>query len=138
MGKLMTKEIALSLPFTFDSFKKVGFTSDQNKIWADRVRIILGTNLRERLMRPDFGSLIPSTFMGNQEETSTAIESEVNNAFATQITELKLQDVSSSFDEYTGVVSVEVSYTLPNLETTNTAIAFITLNNNQPAYEENL
>lgn len=134
----MTKEIALSLPFTFDSFKKVGVSSDQNKIWADRVRIILGTNLRERLMKPNFGSLIPTTFMGNQEETSMSIESEVKNAFATQITELTLQKVSSSFDEYTGIVSIEVDYTLPNLEKITTAIAFITLDNNQPAYEENL
>jgi phage baseplate assembly protein W len=138
MGKRMTREIALALPFTFDSFKKVNTTSDQNKIWADRVRIVLGTNLRERLIRPDFGTLIPSTFMDNQEQTSMSIETEVQTAFATQITELKLQTVRTSFDEYTNVINIEVDYTLPNLTEITTAIAFISTSSNQPAYEENL
>jgi len=138
MGKRMTREIALSLPFAFDSFKKVTITSDQNKIWADRVRITLGTNLRERLMRPDFGTLIPNTFMDNQEQAFATIETEVQTAFATQIPELKLQGVQTSFDEYTNVITIEVDYTLPNLTEVNTAIAYISTSGNQPSYEENL
>ena len=134
----MTREIALSLPFTFDSFTKVQITSDQNKIWADRVRIILGTNLRERLIRPDFGTSIPSTFMDNQEQTFATIETEVQTAFATQIPELKLQGVKTSFDEYTNILNIEVDYTLPNLTEVNTAIAYISTSGNQPSYEENL
>lgn len=134
----MTKEIALSLPFSFDSFQKVAVTSDQNKIWADRVRIVLGTNLRERLMRPDFGTLIPTTFMDTQEKASTAIESEVKAAFSLQLSELRLQTVTTSFDEYSNTITVEVNYTLPNLVVVTTAIAFITAVKNLPAYEENL
>jgi phage baseplate assembly protein W len=138
MGKRMTREIALSLPFTFDSFKKVTITSDQNKIWADRVRITLGTNLRERLMRPDFGTLIGNTFMDNEENSIATIETTVQRAFATQIPELKLESVSSFFDEYTNVITITINYTLPNLTEVTTAIAYISTSGNQPSYEENL
>jgi phage baseplate assembly protein W len=134
----MTREIALSLPFTFDSFQKVEVTSNQNKIWADRVRIVLGTNLRERLMLPDFGTLIGNTFMDNQEETVSTIERTVQTAFANQLSQLKLESVAASFDEYTNVISIEVNYTLPNLTEVTTAIAYISTLGNQPIYEENL
>ena len=134
----MTREIALSLPFTFDAFKKVEITSNQNKIWADRVRIVLGTNLRERLMLPDFGTLIGTTFMDNQEQTVSTIENTVQTAFINQLSQLKLESVTASFDEYTNVISIEVNYTLPNLTEVNTAIAYISTSGNQPAYEENL
>lgn len=134
----MTKEIALSLPFSFDSFKKVATSSDQNKIWADRVRIVLGTTLRERLMHPNFGTLIATTFMDTEESSRSAIHVEVQQAFASQLPELKLNSVNTSYDEYTGIIKIEVEYGLPNLVQVNTAVSYISLNANLPAYEENL
>ena len=52
-------EIAMSLPFSIDPYGKVSSTTDQKKIWADKVRSVLGTALRERVMLPTFGTLIP-------------------------------------------------------------------------------
>ena len=130
------KEIALSLPFSFDSFKKSTTTTDQPKIWADRVRIVLGTTVRERLMHPNFGTLIATPFMDTQEQSSSIIQGEVEQAFATQLAQLKLTSIVTSFDEYTNVITIEIAYALPNLTEVSTAIGFIALNSNQPAYEE--
>jgi phage baseplate assembly protein W len=132
------QEVAISVPFSFDVFGKVATTVDQKKIWSDRVRSVLGTNLRERLMRPDFGCLIPSSFMETQDLASSMIVSEVNTAFSSQLQYLTLQDISTTFEESTGVMNVTILYSLPNNEQIDTTVSFVYINNNQPIYEENL
>ena len=52
-------EIALSLPFSLNSYGGIAVATEQSKIWADRVRSVLGTSRRERLMHPEIGPLIP-------------------------------------------------------------------------------
>jgi phage baseplate assembly protein W len=49
-------EKTIALPFSVDPYGKVTVASDQSKIWADRVRSVIGTFLRERVMRPEFGT----------------------------------------------------------------------------------
>ena len=44
-------EKTLALPFSVDPYGKISVTSEQSKIWADRVRSVIGTTLRERVMR---------------------------------------------------------------------------------------
>jgi len=132
------QEVAISIPFSFDVFGKVTTTVDQKKIWSDRVRSVLGTNLRERLMRPEFGCLVPSSFMDTQEMASSMITTEVGRAFSSQLSSLTLQNVSTSFDESTGAIEATVLYSLPNNDQIDTTISFVYVNGNQPIYEENL
>jgi hypothetical protein len=132
------KETALTLPFTFNSLGNVSTTTEQTKIWADRVRAVIGTNLRERLMHPDFGTLIPSTFMETQSVASSTVETEVNLAFAKQLPSLDLLSVDSSFDDYTGSLNIEISYALPNNTVVNTIVSILHLIGDAPAYEENV
>ena len=131
-------ERALTLPLQLDAFGRFASSSDQSKIWADRVRMVVGTNLRERLMRSEFGSLVPSAFMETQEMASVTITSEVEQAFSNQLQTLKLQSVDVSFDDYSGSTNVEITYDLPNGEQVSTVVAFIYLSGTQPFYEENL
>lgn len=84
----MTTETAVSMPFKLDAYGRFTSTTDQSKIWADRVRMVIGTNLKERVMRPDFGSLVPASFMETQEMASSLITSEVQKAFSTQLLSL--------------------------------------------------
>lgn len=131
-------ETALSLPFKLDPYGKFSSTTDQSKIWADRVRFVIGTNLRERIMRPEFGTLVPSAFMETQEMANSMITTEVTRAFATQLDKLKFQSVTTSFDEFTNVMQITVIYDLPNNETVDTTVSLVYIDGNQPPYEENL
>lgn len=134
----MIVEKALSLPLALDSYGRFQSTTDQRKIWADRVRMVIGTNLRERLLRPDFGTLVPSAYMETQEMASVMVTSEVEQAFSTQLTTLKLGSVDVTFDEYTNTTQVTITYDLPNGEKVETTVSFMYLQGNQPYYEENL
>ena len=134
----MTVEKAISLPFSFDAYGKIAITTDQAKIWADRVRSVIGTNLRERLMRPEFGSLVPTAFMETQEMAAATVNAEVERAFSTQLDKLSLQSTDCSFDEYSGTMNVTITYQLPNNNIIDTTVSYVYLSNNQPIYEENL
>lgn len=134
----MVKEKALSLPLKLDAYGRFTTTTEQSKIWTDRVRMVIGTNLRERLMRPGFGTLVPSAFMETQDMASVMVTTEIEQAFSAQLSSLKLQSVDVTFDEFTNTTQAKVIYDLPNGETVDTTVSFMYLQGNQPAYEENL
>lgn len=142
MGKQMSKvkatEIAIALPFSIDPYGKVTQTTDQSKIWADKVRSVVGTALNERVMRPLFGTDIPLAIFENQDTASDIVQDLVNTSFNTQLPRLELDSVSTAFDTFTGTLTVEVIYALPNEETVSTTIGFIALSGNLIPYEENL
>lgn len=130
-------EKALSLPFSIDPFGAVTVASDQRKIWADRVRSVVGTTLGERVMRPDFGGKIAFSVFNSQEDAAEAIRTTVSEVFNSQLPLLTLQDVATSFDELTGTVYADITYALPNEEiilTTNIGLIYID-GNNQPIKE---
>jgi phage baseplate assembly protein W len=131
-------EIAISLPFSIDPYGRVGSTTDQTKIWADKVRSVVGTALRERVMRPKFGTDIPLSVFETQDDAQTQIEFEVNQAFNDQLQKVTLQSVSSVFDDYTGIMQVDITYALPNDEVTTTSIGLIRIEGTAIAIEENL
>jgi len=131
-------DIALSLPFKIDAYGKVASTTDNSKIWADRVRSVIGTFLRERLMRPDFGTNIPFSAFNSQEDAENEIKSETSKAFLTQLPLLTLSSIETSFDEYTNIINVSITYDLPNNVTVNTSIGLAALQGTDPIIEENL
>ena len=132
----MTSEIAISLPFTIDSFGVVGTTQEQSKIWADRVRSILGTSLRERVMRPTLGTLIPFGMFEQIDTAESEIQGEISKAFSRQLPLLTLSEVIVTHDEYTNTLSVTVVYELPNNEQVTTVLGFVGIRGNLPLYEE--
>lgn len=131
-------EEALSLPFSINSYGEVTSTTDQAKIWSDRVRSVIGTNLQERILDPQFGTLVPEAFMQTADDSIGMITTEVERAFPTQLSLLTLQSVDVSFDEYTGTTNVDIIYSLPNGEVTNTAVAVTYIGGNNPSVQENL
>lgn len=131
-------EETISLPFLIDAYGKVSSTTDQSKIWSDRVRFVIGTNLQERIFRPDFGTLVPKAFMEQQDVAEELIIAEIERAFPIQLSLLTLNAVEVSFDEYTSTTHVNVIYGLPNGEVTNTAVAVAYIDGNNPAVQENL
>jgi hypothetical protein len=131
-------ELALTLPFSIDPYGNVTTTTDQSKIWSDRVRFVIGTNLRERILDPEFGTLVPSAFMETADVANTTIESEVEQAFQSQLELLEFNSVTASYDEYTNTTNVSIVYGLPNGEVTNTVIAVSFISGNNISVEENI
>jgi phage baseplate assembly protein W len=131
-------EVTLSLPFSINAYGEVTSTTDQRKIWADRVRFVIGTNLQERILNPDFGTLVPSAFMQTADDSIGLITAEVERAFPSFLELLTLNSVDVSFDEYTGTTNVNITYGLPNGEVTNTVVAITYIGGNQISVEENL
>ena len=129
-------EKAIALPFSINSFGRVTDTTEMSKIWADRVRSVIGTALRERVMLPDFGTDIPSSVFETTEEADSQVQTEVIRAFNEQLSALTLDEVTSTFDEFTGVMNVDITYALPNDEVINTSIGLVSLAGTAPIYEE--
>jgi phage baseplate assembly protein W len=129
-------ETAISLPFSIDPYGKVAQTTDQTKIWADKVRSVIGTALRERVMRPTFGTDIPSAVFENQEDADGRILELVSTSFNNQLPRLDLQSVSNSFDQYSGTLTVDITYALPNEEIVSTTVGLIVVSGTLIPYEE--
>jgi phage baseplate assembly protein W len=126
----------ISLPFSIDSYGKVSTTQSQSKIWSDRVRSVLGTTLRERVMRPNFGTLIPYSIFNSEDNAVGEITNEVRRAFSEQLSLLSLQTVLVNSDSYTNTLSVEVVYGLPNNEVVSTLVGLVLVPGAKPIYEE--
>ena len=131
-------EITISLPFRVDPYGKIAVSSDQQKIWADRVRSVLGTALRERVMQPLFGTEIPSSVFNTQEDAAILIERETQSAFELQLPLLNLQAVTTTFDEFTGIINVSTVYDLPNNTQVETVIGVAYIQGTNPIYQETL
>jgi phage baseplate assembly protein W len=131
-------ETALALPFTVNSYGTVNSTIEQSKIWSDRVRAVIGTNIGERIMNPDFGTVIPEAFMQTTDDAENTVKTEVERAFANELTQLTFSSVETSFDEYTNSLNVTITYSLPNSEQTTTTIGIITVPATLPSTQENL
>lgn len=129
-------EKAISLPFLIDPYGRVSSTQSQSKIWSDKVKSVLGTTLRERVMRPNFGTLIPYSLFNTESTASAEIESEVIKAFTEQLPLLNLEKVNVISDQYTNVLTIEVIYGLPNDETVSTIVGLVLIQGTKPIYEE--
>jgi phage baseplate assembly protein W len=129
-------EIGIALPFSIDSYGKVNVTDQQSKIWADRVRSVIGTALSERVMRPEFGTEISFADFQTADDAASQIETTVLHAFEQQLTRLRLQEVTTNVDEYTSTVNVVIVYALPNQDLITTTVGFASIRGNTPPIKE--
>jgi phage baseplate assembly protein W len=129
-------EYAISLPFQIDDFGNIATATSQSKIWADRVRSVIGTSVGERVMRVNYGTQIPINFFENVDLVSEVIEEEVNQAFFNSLPELELEETIVVIDELLGIVNAEIKYFLPSKEQTTITIGIAQISPNQPLEEE--
>jgi phage baseplate assembly protein W len=87
-------------------------------------------------MLPDFGTDIPASVFETTEEADSQIQTEVIRAFNEQLSALTLDEVTSTFDEFTGVMNVDITYALPNDEVVSTSIGLVSIAGTAPIYEE--
>lgn len=128
-------EYTITLPFSISDFGSVSSTTSQEKIWADRVRSVVGTSVLERVMRPQFGTDIPRTIFETEEVMRSKIEEEISKAFAFYLPLLTLDTVSTEFDERTNVITATILYQLPNEEEATVSVGIATISPDQPISE---
>lgn len=136
MARSPIYEYAISLPFRFDDFGNIASTTSQSKIWADRVRSAVGTTLAERVIRPDYGTKIPTNLFSDVSKMSALVEDEVQTAFTEWLPALEFDDVAVTVNEAEGIVTAEVSYFLPNKEQTSVSIGIARISSDSPIQEE--
>ena len=107
---------AISLPFSFNNFGELSYSTDPKKIWQDRVLLVLMTRFGERVMRQNFGSNVSATVF---EPDSVAIETvrrTISEAFTQWLSALELTAINPVYDLETGALNVSVTYRLPTGE----------------------
>jgi hypothetical protein len=121
---------AISLPFSINATGQVIATTDERKIWADRVLSVLGTNINERIFRSEFGTDIISSFFTNADSISTAVDREISRAFVKFLPNLIFVESTYLYDDFSGLVQIEVVYTLPNNNQDTVVLGSIYINKN--------
>lgn len=131
-----TIELAIALPFSIDAYGTIAATVDQAKIWADRVRSVIGTAVGERVMRPEFGCEAALNVFEPEESTVAILEDDIRRAFITFLPLCGLNGVSVSVNDETRVITAEVEYSTPNSESYLLQVGIATLNGTNPISEE--
>lgn len=128
-------EYTIALPFSISDFGSITSATGQEKIWADRVRSVIGTSVQERVMRPQFGTEIPRSLFDTEEVVKNKIEEEISKAFTLYLPLLTLDSVTTTFDERTNTISATVLYILPNEEEATISVGIATISPDQPISE---
>lgn len=103
-------ERAISLPFSFDSAGSISYTTDEKKIWQDRVVLIVMTRLNERVMRPTYGSEASNSLFENTNSAINLLKDTIATAFSNWLKDLILVDVSVYTDAADGYLVAEIFY----------------------------
>lgn len=114
MANAPVSELAISLPFKIDALGKVGASIQQSKIWADRVRSVIGTALGQRVYRPNFGSNAALASFEGEDLVVAQIENDINTAFGLFLPVLTVLGVDVAVDPNTQIITVDVTYSTPN------------------------
>ena len=130
------KEVALRLPMTIDSLGNLTTTTNEEQIWADRVRVALGTRLGERVMRPGYGSRIGNSLFSTVSSMEETVKREVIKIFSELFPLLEIGETTFSFNEGSGRLYVDIQYTLPNRKESKTTVGIMTISDSTPSYEE--
>jgi phage baseplate assembly protein W len=129
-SKQHIEEFAVSLPFTVGIDGKVNGTTDQSKIWQDRVLSAVGTAIGERVLNFTYGSNVYKQMYNNQTAATEAVRSEISRVFLVFLPLLTLSTINTTFVSETGSLIVEVIYQLPNDVVDSVVIGNLTLNGN--------
>lgn len=130
------RELSMSLPFRVDEYGTIAATVDQSKIWADRVRAVVGTAIGERVYRPEFGCRAAVAAFETEEEAEAVLTSGIRDAFLEFLPFCSLEEVSVTIDDETRVMTAEVTYTTPDSNAFALQVAVATINGDQPISED--
>lgn len=129
-------EMSLSYPFRLDDYGNIATTSDHTKIWADRVRSVIGTVVGERVMRPTFGTKVAFAAFATRSAMEDIVRREVERGFYLHLPLLTVLDISFDFNDSENLISAHITYELPDKKQSSTDVGIVVLSQNNPPYEE--
>ena len=132
----MANEVALNIPFSLDKFGNISTTTDERIIWSNRVRSAVGTTVGERVMRPEYGTLIANTLFDTGSIMESRIKSEIERVFHDSLPLLVLNDISLNFSSVTNTLTVTVLYELPNKTEATVEVGVVVVSTSNAPYEE--
>lgn len=114
--------LAMRLPFSINQAGYVATTTDPGTIVTQRVLSAIGTRFGERMMRGDYGSLVPEHILGTdlnpngRIEPEVLIELEAASALARYVPDVSVREVQVEADRFTaGQYAITVRFsTDPN------------------------
>ena len=103
---------AIQHPFHLDSFGKITATSDQNKIYLDRLLSLLSTMVYQRPMHSTYGTDIFRALYETGDDYIQAVKESITRAVYTYLPLLTIVkiDIKSSDTEGKSTVEVVVSF----------------------------
>ena len=119
---------AISYPFTLNVFGETTSTTDQKKIYTDRVLTLLSTSIGERPMRPTYGTNLGLAMFENQGVAEIAIPAAIRSAISTWLPALTVNEINIKNFNDGGKVEVELLLTFPDYTTGTISVKSVTLN----------
>jgi len=119
---------AISYPFTLNVFGETTSTTDQKKIYTDRVLTLLSTSIGERPMRPTYGTNLGLAMFENQGVAEVAIPAAIRSAISTWLPALTVNQINIKNFNDGGKVEVELLLTFPDYTTGTITVRSVTLN----------
>jgi phage baseplate assembly protein W len=104
-------ESAIVWPFKFNDAGFVESTTDQRKIFKDRIILVCLTQLGERVMLPNYGTRVPLSLFESEQDALEMCRTSIIEAFARWFPTLMFTDLTGVLDNSTGIFDLEVFYT---------------------------
>lgn len=136
MSSAPVRELAISLPFKIDALGKVGATVDQAKIWADRVRSVIGTAFGQRVYRPQFGCNATLSVYESQDLMKDQIIQDIEFAFREHLPLLTIDDINVEVELETQIINVNITYSTPSGLSYVVALGIASINTDGSVSEE--
>ena len=103
-------EAAIVWPFKFNGAGSIEHTYDQRKIWKDRIILIILTSLGERVMLPNYGTLVPKSVFENEQAALEMCRTTIAEAFSKWFPTLMFNDLTGTLDNNTANFDLEIYY----------------------------
>ena len=130
------KETTLAFPFKISSKGTVSTINDQQAIWSNKVKAVIGTLIKERVMLPTFGSRLNEVLWNTEGFAKQNVIAFVEQAFTTWLPALNLVEVVISDIDTSGQLEINITYLLPNNQSSNTTIGIIAISGVQQSTQE--
>lgn len=130
-------EVTLGFPFSLNPLTgSIITTTNQELIWANRVKMAVETTVGERVMRPTYGTKIPSALFNTIDGFADVTERDIRRVFVEQLPLLTLIKIKTDFSTKDDQLAVEITYELPNKTQTTTKVGVMVVSDINPPYEE--
>lgn len=119
--------VAISFPFTLDTFGVLASTEDANKIYLDKVLTLLSTNVGQRPMVPEYGIDWGVALFETENNAKAAIPAAIRAAIARWIPDVQVYNITMQ-DQQDGIEYVNIQLVLPDNTLTTLPVSTATFN----------